>query len=711
MFASVLTAHGEGFRRRRTLVLGLVAVAASFVAPSAAFATYGSVTGYKFHDLNGDGIWQKTGVGAEPGLAGWRIYIDTNNDGQRQASEPSAVTGSSPAGRYTISSIHEGDRRVREEAPSGVPAGWRCTAPTPSDSLPGPVAWDCGHLVRVVYAQTATTNKSGQPIDFGNVLSPKLTVTKHVVNDSGGSSAASAFQMDVTAVGILPADQHFAGNETGRAITASPGAYSVDESGGPSGYAKTKSAGCSGTLVSGDDKTCTITNNDQPAHLTVIKHVVNDNGGAAAGRRSRWTSRRSRLRRALPWRRGGRDRLAGRRLLLGRRVGRALRLREDQVGGLLGTLAPGGSATCTITNNDQPAHLTVIKHVVNDDGGSAAASAFQMDLTGGHVSDAHFPGVKAGNTVSLDAGSYSVDESVGPSGYAKAKSAGCSGTLAPGGSATCTITNDDIAPRLTVIKHVVGGGEASSFTMNVDANDPSDASFPGVESPGTTVTVNAGHYSVDEGDHAHYTATRSEGCEGTVSIGQERTCTITNVKRATVLVQKLTVPADTAEQKQTFGFHTNLTGDETFALSHGQIESREVEPGTYGVVEDDPGPAGYKLIGLECVESGSQDSEVVGNIGGQRSVSIHAQAGETIRCVYTNGLVVGGIEVRSPAGVRLPRRHAALHVRRPQHGRVAAARRARLRRPLPQRLGRARRQAQRQRRRPARGDRRGRHDA
>ena len=70
-----------------------------------------------------------------------------------------------------------------------------------------------------------------------------------------------------------------------------------------------------------------------------------------------------------------------------------------------------------------------------------------------------------------------------------------------------------------------------------------------------------------------------------------------------------------------------------------------MEPGTYGVVEDDPGPAGYKLIGLECAESATQDSEVVGSISGQRSVSIHAQAGETIRCVFTNGLVVGGVEV------------------------------------------------------------------
>ena len=51
-------------------------------------------------------------------------------------------------------------------------------------------------------------------------------------------------------------------------------------------------------------------------------------------------------------------------------------------------------------------------------------------------------------------GVYSVDESGGPSGYAKSLSTDCSGTLALGEVKTCTITNDDIAPQLTVTKTV-----------------------------------------------------------------------------------------------------------------------------------------------------------------------------------------------------------------------------------------------------------------
>ena len=65
-------------------------------------------------------------------------------------------------------------------------------------------------------------------------------------------------------------------------------AYSVGESGGPSGYSASSTAGCSiANAALGSSYTCTITNDDQAATLTVIKHVVNDNGGRATA--SAWT--------------------------------------------------------------------------------------------------------------------------------------------------------------------------------------------------------------------------------------------------------------------------------------------------------------------------------------------------------------------------------------------------------------------------------------
>ena len=49
--------------------------------------------------------------------------------------------------------------------------------------------------------------------------------------------------------------------------------------GGPAGYTESLSADCSGTLALGETKTCTVTNDDIAPKLTVIKHVINDNGG------------------------------------------------------------------------------------------------------------------------------------------------------------------------------------------------------------------------------------------------------------------------------------------------------------------------------------------------------------------------------------------------------------------------------------------------
>ena len=73
-------------------------------------------------------------------------------------------------------------------------------------------------------------------------------------------------------------------------------------------------------------------------------------------------------------------------------------------------------------------------------------------------------------------------------------------TLQPGQKATCTITNNDIQPKLTVIKEVVNnyGGQAvaSNFTMLVQGTNVSSTSFAG-NSEGTVVTLDAGSYSVD----------------------------------------------------------------------------------------------------------------------------------------------------------------------------------------------------------------------
>jgi streptogramin lyase len=88
--------------------------------------------------------------------------------------------------------------------------------------------------------------------------------------------------------------------------------------------------------------------------------------------------------------------------------------------------------------------LTVLKHVVNDSGGTAVASDFTLTVTNAGADPSSFPGAESpGTQVTLQPGAYSVAED-GPDGYSASYSEGCSGTITPGQSKTCTITNDDL---------------------------------------------------------------------------------------------------------------------------------------------------------------------------------------------------------------------------------------------------------------------------
>ena len=268
-----------------------------------------------------------------------------------------------------------------------------------------------------------------------------LIVIKHVVNDNGGGADASQFTMTINGV-TATGGNSFSGEESpGTNKEVTPGSYTVTET-GPSGYDETTTGACSGTIAAGETKTCTITNNDQPGTLIVKKHVIDDNGG------------------------------------------------------------------------------------------QLHANDFTMSVTAGHPSLSSFPGSESGTTVTVDAGSYSVDEGA-LSGYTKTLGAGCSGTIANGQTKTCTITNDDQPAHLIVIKHVVnvnsGKAKASQFSMKINGITVVGANpFPGAESPGTNKTVNAGSYTVTETGPSGYILVPSADCSGTIGPGETKTCTMLN---------------------------------------------------------------------------------------------------------------------------------------------------------------------------------------
>src|SRR3989344_3254580 len=111
----------------------------------------------------------------------------------------------------------------------------------------------------------------------GEPRTATLTVNKVIVTDNGGNETISSFQLSV--VGTVVTDV-----TSGVANQFVEGSYVVTET-GVSGYQATFTGDCdsSGQITSaaGENKQCTITNNDIPSSISLIKSVVNNDGGTA----------------------------------------------------------------------------------------------------------------------------------------------------------------------------------------------------------------------------------------------------------------------------------------------------------------------------------------------------------------------------------------------------------------------------------------------
>src|SRR5262249_38601582 len=105
-----------------------------------------------------------------------------------------------------------------------------------------------------------------------------------------------------------------------------------------------------------------------------------------------------------------------------------------------------------------------------------------------------------------------------------------------------------------VIKHVDntngGSATASQFQMNVTGTNVNPSSFAGVESPGTTVHLSAGSYSVTEsGGPSGNTEADSADCTGSIAAYETKTCTITNTSQLGILVVKKVLVTDNGGTK------------------------------------------------------------------------------------------------------------------------------------------------------------------
>ena len=465
-------------------------------------------------------------------------------------------------------------------------------------------------------------------------ITPKLTLKKVVVNQYGGTAIATDWTL--TATGPSP----ISGKVGDPSVTAAPvlvGTYTLGES-GPAGYTASawvctgaaSSTGTSVVIAEGNDATCTITNTDQQARLTLVKTVTNNNGGAAV---------------PTDWNLSA----AGPTPVTDVKTGTTTTVNSgsyalSESGGPAGYLAgawsctgatptgsdvivpSGGDVTCTINNDDQPARLTLVKTVTNDNGGTALPTAWT--LNGAGPTSINGPtGSPAVTGAIVDAGAYVLTETGGPTGYA-AGAWTCTGapvaagtvTVPNGGDVTCTINNNDLPATLTLVKVVVNGttgGTATPEQWTLTAAGPTPVTGPGNSPQVTSQTVNAGAYALSEADGpAGYAASAWECAGGTltdtsvaVPNGGTVTCTITNTAQQAYLTLVKTVVNDNGGTGRPDATGSCPPTGPPAGFNGGSgspaVTKVPVELGGCAISTRSSGPDGYASQGYTCTNSGS----------------------------------------------------------------------------------------------------------
>jgi parallel beta-helix repeat protein len=221
-------------------------------------------------------------------------------------------------------------------------------------------------------------------------------------------------------------------------------------------------------------------------------------------------------------------------------------------------------------------------------------------------------------SATLTPGTYTVSES-GAAGtnladYETSIGGACNGqgqiTLAAGQSATCTITNVRKA-TLTIHKSCQPANDTGSFNLRIDGSTVGAAASCGDD---RTTKLSPGSYTIDETgaggtNLSDYDSTIGGACAAngsiTLSASQSATCTITNVREATLTVNKACQPtSDTGR----FVLAVN-PGNHTNEVGCGGSLVVQLSPGSYTVSETaGPGTnlSDYdRTIGGACAANGS----------------------------------------------------------------------------------------------------------
>lgn len=464
-------------------------------------------------------------------------------------------------------------------------------------------------------------------------IAPHLKLVKSLVHNYNDPFSVSDWTL--SAVGSTLS---FSGKGTVEQDVQAGIQYTLSES-GPSGV--TASVwNCTGgslaegdklTLALGENVTCTITNTAQAATLIVNKVVVNNNGGLLTADDFSFNVNHG---------------LSQKFNSTGQNVltldNGTYTVEEDPITGYQTTydncdnleIANGKTKICTITNDDIAPSITLVKDVINNNGGTAQSDDFGLSI-GGTFVDSNQKYLVESNTP------YILNE-IGLPGYSfvSLSGTGCPGklgdtvTLKEGENIICTITNDDQAATLLVTKTVIndnGGNKiASDFTINVGGTNVSPISFSGAI--GTTVTINAGSYSVDETEIGGYQKTLGENCSGIINNGETKSCTITNDDISPTLKLNKIVVNGIDGTKVAGDWTLTAQGEGGFSDLGGSTTFHAVKAGvTYDLGES--GPSAYSSSWWSC--DGGQAS---GN-------TVKLALDEDVACTITNTRDRGSLTV------------------------------------------------------------------
>lgn len=352
------------------------------------------------------------------------------------------------------------------------------------------------------------------------VTTATLTLTKTVVNNNGGTATNANFQAKIDGGNVA----------WGVAQTVSVGAHTVSEVTLPAYTASVWGGDCAAdgtiTLVAGENKTCSITNDDKPGTLVVEKILTQNDGRTEA------------------------------KSVFSFKVndGTAIAFEEDGVNEMTvnaGTysvvevenanytvtyencanvaIANGETKTCRITNDDvvsAPTTGTLVVDKVTQPSGDITVFSITASGSGAITGGGAGTMTDATNkSYEVAPGTYSVAETA-MTGWQTVSNTCVDVVVAAGETKTCVITNAKL-PKLTVTKVVVnddlGEKVVADFALFIDAM---------AVTSGAQNTVALGAHTVSETPDSGYTGVISGDCaaDGTITLvaGDVKSCTITN---------------------------------------------------------------------------------------------------------------------------------------------------------------------------------------